>query len=166
MKLQPSAIVSRNGTSMISCPLAFSQSTMPGSVQSRQTAGQLRRDRHDHQVDVHVIFVEEGESGLPALGLEPALDLPGALLLGAGAAAADQHAAVLDDVEIAALESARGDHVVDWNAELLVSANGSVVLAATPPVRHCRDDRAVGRHDAGIAGDRPAWAVPARDEAK
>ena len=38
MKLHPSAMVSRNGTSMISCPLAFSQSTIPGSVQSRQTA--------------------------------------------------------------------------------------------------------------------------------
>src|SRR5690606_2962957 len=38
MKLQPKAMVSWKGTSMISCPLAFSQSTIPGSVQARQTA--------------------------------------------------------------------------------------------------------------------------------
>ena len=38
MKLQPSAIVSWNGTSMISWPLSFSQSTIAGSVQARHTA--------------------------------------------------------------------------------------------------------------------------------
>ena len=79
-------------------------------------------------------------------------DLAGAFLLRAGAAAADQHHAVLDDVEVAALEGACRDHVVDRNAELLIGADGRIVLAAPPPVGHGGDDGAIGRHDAGIAG--------------
>ena len=89
---------------------------------------------------------------LPAFLLEPVLDLARALLLGAGAAAADQHDAVLDDVEVAAFEGAGGHHVVDRDAELFVGADGRIVLAAPPPLRHGGDDRAIGGHDARIPG--------------
>ncbi len=95
-----------------------------------------------------VIFVEEGEAGLPALLSEPVFDLPGALLLSARAAAADQHAAFFDHIEIAAFEGAGRHHVVDRDAEPLVGADRPIILAAPP---HRGDDRAIGRHHAGIA---------------
>ncbi len=65
---------------------------------------ELRRDRHDHQVDVDVIFVDEGKARFPTFLAEPVFDLAGPLLLRAGAAAADQDTTLLDDVEITALE--------------------------------------------------------------
>ena len=114
--------------------------------------GELLGDRHDHQVDMDVIFVDEGEAGFPAFPVEPFLDLAGGFLVGAGAAAADQHHAVLDDIEIAAFEGAGGDHVVDRDAERLIGADRGIVLAAPPPLSHGCDDGAIGRHDRGITG--------------
>src|SRR5689334_6312434 len=100
---------------------------------------------------MYIVLVEEGEPRLPALLLEPAFDLSRGFYLGARTAAADQHAALLDDVEVAALESAGGDHVVDRNTEVLVGADGGVILAPPPPIGHGGYDGAVRRHDAGIA---------------
>src|SRR5205823_6883956 len=97
---------------------------------------QLGGDGYDHQIDVDVILVDEGKTRLPAFLLEPALDLAGALFLGARAPAADQHAALLDDVEIAALEGAGGHHVVDRNAEALICTDRRVVFAPPPPIGH------------------------------
>ena len=112
---------------------------------------QLLGHRHDHEVDVHVVFVEKREPRFPAFVLEPSLDLPRTFFLGAAAAAPDEYAAFLDHVEIAAFERAGGHHVVDRNAEPLIGADGGIVLAPTPPVGHRGDDRPIRRHHARVA---------------
>lgn len=101
---------------------------------------------------MHVILVDEGKTCLPAFPPEPFLHLPRALFLRAGTAAADEDAALLDHVEITALEGAGGHHVIDRNAKLFIGADRGIVFAAPPPVGHGGDDGAIGRHDAGIAG--------------
>ena len=45
-----------------------------------------------------IILVDEGKACFPALLLEPVLDLTGAFFLRASAAAANEYAAVLDDI--------------------------------------------------------------------
>ena len=70
---------------------------------------------------------------------------------GSAPAVADQHAARLDDVEVAALERRRRDHAPDRDARLLVEADHRRVLAAPPPLVHLRDDGAVRRHEARVA---------------
>src|ERR1700683_1492934 len=57
---------------------------------------------HDHQIDVDVVFIEERKTGFPAFLLEPTLDLARAFFLRAAGAAADQHAAFFNDIEVAA----------------------------------------------------------------
>jgi len=73
--------------------------------------------------------------------------LPRAFLLGARTAAADQDAAFLDHGKIAAFKGARGDHVIDRDAQLFIGADRGIVFAAPPPVGHGSDDRAKRRHD-------------------
>ena len=132
-------------------PLGLQPVDNAGLGAGEADGGQFRGDGHDHQIDVDVIFVDEGNTRLPAFLLEPALDLAGALFLSARAPAADQHATLLDDVEIAALEGASCHHVVDRNAEALICADRRVIFAPAPPIGHGGNDGAIGRHDAGIA---------------
>src|ERR1017187_747600 len=123
---------------------------MLGAIQANR--GELLGHRHHHEIDVHVILVEEREPRLPTLPLEPTLDLARGLFWGPAAAAADQDAIVFDDVEVAALEGTGRHHVVDRNTQVLVVADGGVVLAPPPPIGHRRDDGAERGHDARVAG--------------
>ncbi len=151
MKLQPRLMVSleRDVDDLVSLRFEPFHDSRLGAAKAH--CGELRGNRYHHEVDVHVVLIDECQPSLPSFLAEPALDLACALFLGTRAAAADEHAAFLDDVEVPALEGARGHHVVDGNAEPLVGANGRVVLAAAPPVGHGRDDGAERRHDARIA---------------
>ena len=114
--------------------------------------GELFSHGHDHQVDMHVIFVDIGDPRFPTFGVKPTGHLFRTGLIGARLTAADQHAAFFDHVEIAALERASGHHVIDRDAELFIGADRGIVLPPTPPLRHGGDEGPVRRHAGTVAG--------------
>ena len=98
-----------------------------------------------------VELVDRRVLDLEALALHPAADLLGGDLLAAAAGVADQRRVGLDHVEVAALEVAGGDQVVDRDVVLEVEAKGGRVLAAPPRAGHLADHRAERRHEARVA---------------
>jgi hypothetical protein len=106
----------------------------PRGEDLRADGRQLLGEDSDQDVDVDVALREGLHPRFPAVLLEPGGDLARRDLLGAGLAAADQHAARLDDHHVPSLQGARRDHGSDRDPGLLVEADRRRVLAAPPPL--------------------------------
>lgn len=64
---------------------------------------------------------------------------------------APSSSAAPDHCKVAALEGAGRHHVLDRHVKRLVGPDRGKLFAPTPPVRHRRDDPALGSHHAGVA---------------
>ena len=113
--------------------------------------GQAIRGHAEDHVEMQEMLGEGLDPRLPALGLEPAGELPGAGLVGALAGAADQHQPGADDVDVAPFQRAVGGVAPDA-AMLLVELDHRGVFAAALRPEQLGHHRAPGRHLARIPG--------------
>ena len=105
----------------------------------------------DHQVDVDVELVDRRIFDLPAFLDEPFGGLARGHLLRAVVGVADECEAIADDVEVAALEVAGRDHVVDRDIVLEIEAQHGGIFAAAARVGELADHGAIGRHEGRVA---------------